>query len=236
MTSAPTGRLHALARLAEFVSSTSDIDESLGQIARAAVGLLDATLVAVWVADETTRTLELRVASDEKIVAGHPNRQAVYGQGGAGWVAVHRRPLRIDDMQSDPRLRSGQWLAEHGVRTAYAVPIMHGHELLGVLVLYHVRPFDLGADDHELLDAFTAHAGVAIRNARLYAQSENRRRAAEALIELNRVCSETLDLDTVAGRIVDSVHRLLGVQESALYRLDPESGDLVAFALAGKDR
>jgi signal transduction histidine kinase/HPt (histidine-containing phosphotransfer) domain-containing protein/ActR/RegA family two-component response regulator len=234
MTSAPTGRLHALARLAEFVSSASDIDESLGQIARAAVGLLDATVVAVWVADETTRTLELRVASDEKIVAGHPNRRAVYGQGGAGWVAVHRRPLRIDDMQSDPRLRSGRWLAEHGVRTAYAVPIMHGHELLGVLVLYHTRPFDLGADDHELLDAFTAHAGVAIRNARLYAQSESRRRAAEALIELNRVCSETLDLDTVVGRIVDSVHRLLGVQESALYRLDPESGDLVAFALAGK--
>jgi signal transduction protein with GAF and PtsI domain len=122
MTSAPTGRLHALARLAEFVSSASDIDESLGQIAKAAVGLLDATVVTVWVANETMRTLELRVASDEKILAGHPNRHAAYGQGGAGWVAVHRRPLRVDDMTSDPRLRSGGWLAEHGVRSAYAVP------------------------------------------------------------------------------------------------------------------
>jgi signal transduction histidine kinase/CheY-like chemotaxis protein len=234
MTSGARGRLHALARLAEFVSSASDIDESLGQIARAAVGLLDATVASVWVADETARTLELRAASDDTMLAGHPNRDIAYGEGGAGWVAIHHRPLRIDDMQSDPRLRSGGWLAEQGVRSAYAVPIMHGNELLGVLVLFHVRPFDLGPDDHELLDAFTAHVGVAIRNARLYAQSESRRRAAEALIELNRVCSETLDLDTVVGRIVDSVHRLLGVQESALYRLDGESGDLVAFALAGK--
>ena len=38
MTSAPRGRLHALARLAEFASSASDIDESLGQIRHDALG------------------------------------------------------------------------------------------------------------------------------------------------------------------------------------------------------
>src|SRR5439155_397044 len=76
--------------------------------------------------------------------------------------------------------------------------------------------------------------GAAIRNSRLLAESERRRRTAEALAELSRLSSETLDLGTVARRVVESVRTLLGARESALYRLVPETGDLAAPALMGE--
>src|SRR5437773_3857381 len=68
----------------------------------------------------------------------------------------------------------------------------------------------------------------------MFAESERRRRAAEALLELSRLCRETIDLDAVARRVVESVRTLLGVEESALYRVIPESGDLEAVALSGE--
>src|SRR5437773_832112 len=68
----------------------------------------------------------------------------------------------------------------------------------------------------------------------MFAESERRRRAAEALLELSRLCRETIDLDAVARRVVESVRTLLGVEESALYRVLPETGDLEAVALSGE--
>ena len=230
----PTSRLRTLAQLTELVSSSVDADEILRHIVAAAAQLIATRLVTVWVADEANRTLELRASSDEALAAGHPSPRLPYGQGGVGWVAANRRPLKIDDLLSDTLIRAGEWFAAHGLRSVYELPIIHGESLLGVLVLFAEQPFSFGSEDRDLLETFIAQAAAAIRNARLFAESERRRREAEALAELSRLCSETVDLGTVARRVVDSVRTLLGIQESVLYRVLPESGDLLALALFGE--
>ena len=230
----PASRLQTLARFTGLVSMSLDGDEILARIATAAAQLIDTRLVALWVADETACTLELRAFSDEKLGAGYPHRRLAYGDGGAGWVAVNRRPLHIDDLSRDTRVHNRDWFATHGLRSAYAVPIIHGDSLLGVLALFAGQPFALTCEDDDLIETFAAQAAGAIRNASLLAESERRRHAAEALVQLSRLCSETIDLDTVARRVVESVRTLLGVEESALYRVVPESGDLEAVALSGE--
>jgi GAF domain-containing protein len=74
---------------------------------------------------------------------------------------------------------------------------------------------------------------VAIRNAQIFAASEEERRTAECLAEVGRLLTETLDVDVVACRIVDSVNSLLGTLASALYRLDPVTGNLRGVARGG---
>ena len=96
------------------------------------------------------------------------------------------------------------------------------------------QPFDLANEEYEILEALIAEAGAAIRNSRLLAEQQRRRRTAEALAELSRLSSETLDLGTVARRVVESVRNLLAAQEAALYRLVPETGAMVALALMGE--
>src|SRR5258706_12810586 len=229
----PASRLHTPARPPDLVSSSLDSDQILGQIATAAAQLIDTRLVAVWVTDEATRTLELRAFSDETLGAGYPHRRLAYGQGGAGWVAGQRRPMHIDDLSLDARIHNRDWFIAHGLRSVYSLPIIHGDSLLGVVALFAGQPFRLPREDHDLIETFVAQAAGAIRNARIFAESERRRRAAEALVQLSRLCSETIDLDAVARRVVESVRTLLGVEESALYRVIPESGDLEAVALSG---
>jgi GAF domain-containing protein len=227
------GKLRTLIQLIELISSSLDTDEILRQIAAAAVRVTDARCVSLWVADDVTRIVELRACSDPAIGAGHPSPRLAYGQGVAGWVTLHREPVKADDLRTTPML-ARDWYATHGLQSLYALPILYQDSVVGVLVLMGEQPFELEREDYEIVEALIAEAGAAIRNGRLLAESERRRRTAEALAELSRLSSETLDLGTVARRVVESVRTLLCAQESALYKLVAETGDLAALALMGE--
>ena len=226
-------KLRTLIQLIELISSSLDTDEILRQIAAAAVRVTDARCASLWVADEATRTVELRACSDAAIGAGHPSPRLAYGQGVAGWVTLRDEPIKANDLDRTPMV-ARHWYTAHGLRSLYALPIAYQDSVVGVLVLLGGEPFDLEREEYEILEALIAEAGAAIRNSRLLAESERRRRTAEALAELSRLSSETLDLGTVARRVVDSVRTLLGAREAALYRLVHETGDLAALALMGE--
>src|SRR5262245_35054425 len=63
-------KLRTLIRLIELISSSLDTDEILRQIAGAAVRVTDARCASLWVADEATRTVELRACSDCAVAGG----------------------------------------------------------------------------------------------------------------------------------------------------------------------
>ena len=107
-------KLRTLIQLIELISSSLDTDEILRQIAAAAVRLTDARCVSLWVADEATRTVELRACSDAAIGAGHPIPRLTYGQGVAGWVTLHHEPIKADDLRETPML-ARDWYAAHGL-------------------------------------------------------------------------------------------------------------------------
>jgi PAS domain S-box-containing protein len=106
---------------------------------------------------------------------------------------------------------------------------------MGVLGVYVRRRHRFSREEIELLTSFGTHAAIAINNARVFEESEARRRAAESLARAAHALTETLDVKTVAGRIVDAVHRLLAVRYVVLRGLRPD-GTLVSLAAAGDAR
>jgi PAS domain S-box-containing protein len=54
--------------------------------------------------------------------------------------------------------------------------------------------------------------------------------AAEALADLGRLLSQTLDIEIVAQQIAEHIRRLLGVRASSVYHLEESTGDLVVMA------
>src|SRR5262249_59997949 len=102
----------------------------------------------------------------------------------------------------------------------------------GVLTL-SLRKEDLpAADDRELLTSFASQAAVAVRNARLFAETMRRRREAEELAQVARMLTESLDIHEVADRVVRSVLPIFGVDAAGL-RLMRADGRLEAIAWAG---
>ena len=176
-------QMQALARLNQAVSASLDIGEVLRAIAGAAAELTGAPAVAVWVADEARRVLELRAISDDRTAADYPARTLRFDEGIAGWVASHNRALDVPDVFRDSRTQAREWFKAHGFTSAHATPIVVHGTLLGVLVLFGTTPFRLRDDGREVLDGFVAQAGVAIRNARLY---DDVRMSEERLAERSR--------------------------------------------------
>jgi GAF domain-containing protein/CheY-like chemotaxis protein/HPt (histidine-containing phosphotransfer) domain-containing protein len=225
-------RLSILSRLNQLISSSLDMDEVLGEIAKAAATLMGAPLVTFWTVDEERQTLEVRAFSDDQIGVHAPPQRRRFGEGAAGWVALHRQSLHIPNTHVDERTVGHQWSKRCGLSSFLGVPVMLDNTLLAVLTLNDRQPFQMSSDSQALLDGLVAQAAVAIRNARLFAASEEGRRAAESLAVVGRSLSEVLDPGVIGQRIVDSLRELLGTQLAALYQLQPETSAWVALAIA----
>ena len=210
-------RLRSLARLAHIVSSSLDMDEVLRAIAEAAAELIAVPLASIWVANETTRTLTFRTASDP-MADDVPAKTVAYGEGGAGWVALERRPLEVADIAQDPRLKSRDWAASHGISSLLAVPIVFQDTLMGVLSLNGRRPIRLGPDDQQLLDSFVAQAGVAIRNAGLYGETRGRLEESRALLEVAEILNSTLDSKRLLREVTMKIAQVCRVDRCSIQR------------------
>jgi PAS domain S-box-containing protein len=228
-------RLRTLARLTRLVSSSLDVDEVLPAIAAAAAELMRIPAVSFWIVNERERRLEARAFSEPALYADFPRRSVGFDEGAVGWVVTHHQSLDVPDVFGDDRFFGLQWWRAHGFRSYLGMPVVFGDRLLAVLAMAAPVPFRLSPEDEELLEVFTAQAAVAIRNAQLFAASEDRRRAAQDLAEVSRLLSETLDIERVAQAIAEGIRVRLRALSTAVYHLEPETGDLVVMATASPE-
>jgi signal transduction histidine kinase/CheY-like chemotaxis protein/HPt (histidine-containing phosphotransfer) domain-containing protein len=198
----------------------------LHEITKAAITITGTTFVRIWIADETSRTLELGAASDDRMAADYPTTKISFGQGGAGWVAIQRCPLNIPNVFAEDLHTpfSPEWWRTHDLRSLLAMPIVHQDLLLGVLSLHGRQRFNLDADNQAILDSLVAQAAAAIRNARLYTETERRRREADVVVELAKDVNASLDLDTVLQRVVEGAKELCQSDQARITLRDPASG------------
>ncbi len=88
-------------------------------------------------------------------------------EGLAGWVIASRQAVMVEDVWADPR-----WIPrEDGTRqhrSALAIPLQVGEEILGALMLYNRESNSFLADQLDLMQATAKQIAVAINNAQLY--------------------------------------------------------------------
>jgi PAS domain S-box-containing protein len=159
-----------------------------------------------------------------------------YGESIVGRVAERHEPVWVPDVSRDRRVARLEWWRANRFKSLIALPIVHGGTLLAVLALVGRARFPAARKHREMLELFAAQAAVAMGNARLYADSNARREAAEALAEVGRLLSQTLDLAIVARRITEHVCRLLDARSAAIYRPERDTGVLVADTVFETDR
>ena len=228
-------RLRALSLVNRVVSASLDEGEALGAIARAAAEITGAPFVSFWTADPRSRRLELRAVSDERPGADLPFTSMEFGRGSVGWVAAHGGILEVADVFSDARFTARAWWQGHGFTSFLGVPVVLDGEILAVLALCGPRPFRLDADEGELLESFVAQAAVAIRNARLFAESSIYAQRLETLTGLSRALTASLDPETIMPAVVDAALTLFPGWACELWTVEGERIRFMAGSIDARD-
>jgi signal transduction histidine kinase len=144
------------------------------------------------------------------------------GQGIVGWVMEHLAPLVVADLPVDPRLKAREWAKAEGLMSLVAVPLLLEDAPLGVLVAYSRQHREFASDEIALVEALATSAAVAIRNARLYEETQRRLRYNETLVSVSQALGSTLDLTDILRRATREMVRALGGDMGVAWLLTPD--------------
>lgn len=166
-----TRELSALHSATTALHYTLELEPLLGQI-------LDAATSAIPAAEKGLLHLIARDTGQLEMRAffGYtdPRIQKFSFPGSKGYVVKavqERKPLLLDDIQSDPEVRyEGKIPEAHSIQSAIIAPLIIENEILGALALESSNRRAFNPGDLRLLVSFAVTASAAIRNAQLHAE------------------------------------------------------------------
>jgi PAS domain S-box-containing protein len=224
-----------LAELVRTLNASLDLDTVLQRVVEGARELCHSDVAMIAIQDPTSEAMIIRHMIGSAY-QGLKGLRIQPGRGVGGQVLLTGHPFRTEDYANDPRLRQGfvDLVKEQGVVSLMAVPIRLGARIEGLLYTDNHSPRPFTDHDEAILLQLAEHAAIAIHNARLYEESERRRRAAESLADIERLLSQSLDPEEVGQRIVESIRGLFGTVSASLLRLHPVSARFAVLAESGE--
>lgn len=194
-------RTHDLSHLTQSFHSSLDLEEVLETVLAQSLVAINAHRGAILLRDPD----QLRVTR------------------GISPESFDTHPLRkLSDRVSESRTASAtqDW-------RALAAPLQIQEQIIGVLSVERDMPFDNA--DLEILDALAPDAALAIQNARLYGEAQQKLKNLHLLQEISADLTSTLDLDCVLTESLKRVQNVLHVESATiLFR----EGDELVFRIA----
>jgi GAF domain-containing protein/CheY-like chemotaxis protein len=167
--------LRALGEVSQAVNSTLDLETVLTTIVAKAVQLSNTDAGVIYVFDELDATLRVRATyglSDEFVAA-------IRSQPGASdalrRAIQDRQPLEMD-IRDEPPSPVREISMRAGFRARLVVPLVGADRVVGALVVRRKQSGNFSKDTIQLLQTFAAHSVLAIQNARLFHQIEEKGR------------------------------------------------------------
>jgi signal transduction histidine kinase len=177
------GELKALGEVGQAVSSTLDLETVLRTIVSRANQLAGMDGGAIFEYDETHEEFSLHATDNlpDKLVAALGAAPIPKGEGAIGRLAVTGEPAQNRDIMTDASYQSRlrEMVIGLGYRSLMAVPLMRDDHLLGGLVVYRKAPGEFDASVIDLLRTFATQSALAIQNARLFREIEEKSRQLE---------------------------------------------------------
>jgi signal transduction histidine kinase len=186
--------LKALGEVGRAVSSTLDLQTVLSTIVAHAVQLSATNGGIVYEYDEPTQEFHLRASyrMEPELVQAYQATPLRLGQGATGRAAATSEPMEITDLLQEQELPIRgirpmlSWL---GYRSLLAVPLLLEKRIMGALTVFRREVGSFSPEVVNLLRTFAAQSALAIQNARLFREIEEKSREIEAA---NRHKSEFL--------------------------------------------
>jgi signal transduction histidine kinase len=179
--------LTALGDVGRALSSTLNLEAVLQTIVTRATQLTETAGCVIWEYDKPREEFRLLVShyTDDMDAAILPSQGGVTtipkGQGLTTHVMEQRQPVQIPDIAVEGAYESPvrKPLIDVGHRALLGVPLLSEDEVIGVLAVTRKRPGEFEPEVVRLLSTLATQSSLAIQNARLFREIEDKSRQLE---------------------------------------------------------
>jgi len=188
------GELKALGEVGQAVSSTLDLQTVLSTIVGHAVQLSGTNSGVIYEYDEATEEFHHRASyrMEEELVEAIRAAPIRLGEGATGRATTSRTPVQVIDLLNEREISGSRVrpiMARLGYRSLLAVPLLREERIVGALTVWRKEAGSFSSEVVNLLQTFATQSALAIQNARLFREIEDKSRQIEAA---NRHKSEFL--------------------------------------------
>lgn len=229
-------RLRALREIGLALESTMSLDDVLTEVVERITRLMGAERSTLFLVGEDGRLVSRVLEGD-----GVSEISLEPGQGIAGWVARHGRPLIVDDAYADERFDSS-WDEQTGFRTGAVLchPIEGRRgSVIGVAEVLNKGEGSFDAEDRELLGLLCGQLSLTIENSRLMVDLveknraisaakldlERRNRELRVLFEIERLVARAEDIDSLGEMVLGRILSITGGSVGVLHRVDENGAE-----------
>jgi len=207
-------------RLLHHITSTAASGTTLEEALESAVSGLQVTLggdrVSILMPDAESKFLEVRAS------VGYSQEvneiRVPIGSGITGWVAAHRRLMRIDNVTEDSRYIQ----ASPNTHSELAIPLLYRNEILGVLNVESEQIAAYNENDEEMLGTLGGSLAAIIANAKLLEQVRNQAEHNRMIYEITSKIRRSTDMQTILATTASELTKAVGAKYTKI-AIAPES-------------
>jgi PAS domain S-box-containing protein len=230
--------LEVLFSVSRELATTLDLHKVLARILLITTQNLGAERASLVVLDENGKPVDAAILYDGKLAPHSVTQmQDVVASGLAGWVIQHKEAALIEDTSKDQRwlMRPGEENDPESAHSALCVPLMARQKLVGVLTIVHPQTNFFTNQQFKLQQAIADLAGIAVRNAQLYADVESAGRRYHDLFE-NSI--DPIFITLFNGQITEVNHQAaltIGMDKPRLVKMSIEDLHEIDLEKTGKN-
>jgi GAF domain-containing protein/anti-sigma regulatory factor (Ser/Thr protein kinase) len=173
--------LESLSQVSQTVSSSLDLKTVLPAILEHACDISDTGGGAIYAFAKERNQFELAAGykMSEELIAVVRAQPIQLGETLIGQCALQQKALQLADIQAEGESPIYRALLQAGVRALLAVPLLHQGEPIGALVVRRKLPGAFPPEAIRLLQSFASQSAIAIHNARLFNEVQEKSRQLE---------------------------------------------------------
>ena len=173
--------LEALSAVGQAVSSSLEVKVVLERILQHACSMSDAGGGAIYVFDNVRGwfTLEAGHNMSPQLIDAVRQHPILLGESVVGGCAARREAVQIPDLAQAAPHPLYETHMKAGIRSLLAVPMILQGEVLGALAVRRLRAGTFAPETVALLQSFANQSAIALRNARLFREIEEKSRELE---------------------------------------------------------
>ena len=216
-----------LYRIRVIGHEASDPGQAMESIVDVVQGYFAAKGAAIALINPDTRQLEIEVNRD--LLDCDKEVFLPVGRGMVGWVALHAKPLVVNEVDKHPRI----YKLAPSIRSQVACPMRERDQVVGVISLGWDGKAAFHEESVEALQSIADETTRIIGQMWLIAKLKTKSEQLESLLSIGQDFVTKLDLDDLLRTITREAHKIMQCRLAMMLILDKDRGTLKIHTICG---